>query len=86
MIERDEHGRELPPGVYVEEPAPRKRAPLNPEDIEGAVRAAVRIMGYHGEECAVSLACVDLGGQAGRALTGAERADVERRVGEEMRR
>lgn len=24
MIERDEHGRELPPGVYVEEPAPRK--------------------------------------------------------------
>ena len=53
-------------------------------DTRRAVRAAVRLMGYHGEDYAVSLACVDLGTAAGRALTDGERADVVRLVREEM--
>ena len=86
MIERDEHGRELPPGVYVEEPA--RPTAIGPSVAERAraVRAAVRLMGYHGEAYAVSLACVDVGTAAGRALTEAERADVARMVREEMAR
>ena len=54
------------------------------DDTVRAVRAAVRLMGYHGEDYAVSLACVDIGAAAGRALTETERADVARMVREEM--
>ena len=68
--------------------AERRRAMATPEsdDTARAVRAAVRLMAHHGEDYAVSLACVDLGTAAGRALSDTERADVVRLVREEMAR
>lgn len=65
--------------------ATKGREPTD-DDYGCAVRAAVRLVGHHGEDNAVSLACVDLWAQAGRTLTAAERADVVRMVREEMRR
>lgn len=56
------------------------------DDFTNAVRAAVRLVGFLGSARVVSLVREDIEGQAGRALTAAERADVVRMVREEMAR
>lgn len=57
-----------------------------PDDFANAVRAAVRLVGFLGSVRVASLVREDIEGQAGRALTAAERADVVRMVREEMAR
>ena len=65
--------------------APTGREPT-PDDFTGAVRAAVRLVGFLGSARVEGLVREDIEGQAGRALTEAERAMVTRMVGEEMAR
>ena len=56
------------------------------DNFTNAVRAAVRLVGFLGAARVESLVREDIEGQAGRALTVAERADVARMVRGEMAR